>query len=266
MSRYRHVAALGSSFAAGPGIQPVADPAAMRSTRNYAHLLADRLGASLVDLSVSGATTATILHTPQVTMTGAQYPPQIHGLPADADLVTVTAGGNDLQFAASMLFAAWSRTDPTSPIVSLMAEQLSDGIPAPTPASVDAMAQGLVDIVCEVHSRAVDARVVLVDYLTVIAESTTTDDDWPLSTEESASLREIQDGIAEGYRMAADRAEVEVLRASELSLGHGLGSVEPWVFGFQPTLVTTAWSFHPNEQGMAAVAHALAELVTREHR
>lgn len=266
MSRYRHVAALGSSFAAGPGIQPVADPAAMRSTRNYAHLLADRLGASLVDLSVSGATTATILHTPQVTMTGAQYPPQIHGLPADADLVTVTAGGNDLQFAASMLFAAWSRTDPTSPIVSLMAEQLPDGIPAPTPASVDAMAQGLVDIVCEVHSRAVDARVVLVDYLTVIAESTTTDDDWPLSTEESASLRAIQDGIAEGYGMAADRAEVEVLRASELSLDHGLGSVEPWVFGFQPTLVTTAWSFHPNEQGMAAVAHALAELVTREHR
>jgi lysophospholipase L1-like esterase len=162
MSHYRQIAALGSSFAAGPGIQPVADPAAMRSTRNYAHLLADRLGAELVDLTVSGATTVTILHTPQVTMTGAQYPPQVHGLPADADLVTVTAGGNDLHFAASMLYEAWSRTDPTSPIVTLMAEQFPDGIPAPTPTSVDAMAQGLVDIVREVRSRAVDARVVLV--------------------------------------------------------------------------------------------------------
>lgn len=111
MNHYRKIAALGSSFAAGPGIHPVADPDAMRSSRNYASLLAARLGADLADLTVSGATTATILHTPQVTMTGAQFPPQVDGLPADADLVTVTAGGNDLQFASSMLFErGWQRT------------------------------------------------------------------------------------------------------------------------------------------------------------
>lgn len=264
MSQYRIVAALGSSFAAGPGIQPVADPAAMRSSRNYAHLLADRLGAALVDLTVSGATTATILHTPQVTMTGAQYPPQIHGLPAHADLVTVTAGGNDLQFAASMLFEAWSATDPRSPIVTMMAPQFPDGIPVPTSSTVEAMAQGLVDIVHAVRSRAVDARVMLVDYLTVVADATTTNEEWPLSAEQTASFRAIQNGIAQSYRIAAGRAEVEVLRASELSLDHGLGSVEPWVFGFQPALETTAWSFHPNERGMAAVADALAEVLGRE--
>jgi hypothetical protein len=51
MSRYRKIIALGSSFAAGPGIEPIEDTNAMRSSRNYAHLLADRLGANLVDLS-----------------------------------------------------------------------------------------------------------------------------------------------------------------------------------------------------------------------
>lgn len=44
-----------------------------------------------LDLSVSGAMSATIRDTPQVTMTGVEHPPQIEGVPADADLVTITA-------------------------------------------------------------------------------------------------------------------------------------------------------------------------------
>lgn len=93
MAQYHHIAALGSSFAAGPGIDPIIDQAAMRSGRNYPHLLAEQLGARLTDLTVSGATTATILGEPQITMDGTQFAPQIYGLPVDAYLVTVTAGG-----------------------------------------------------------------------------------------------------------------------------------------------------------------------------
>ncbi len=43
---YRHLAAMGSSFASGPGIHPMAEKSAMRSSRNYAHVLAERLGAT----------------------------------------------------------------------------------------------------------------------------------------------------------------------------------------------------------------------------
>lgn len=57
MPTYRRVAALRGSFAAGPGIPPIVDRFANRSGRNYAHLLADRLGAQLTDLTVSAATT-----------------------------------------------------------------------------------------------------------------------------------------------------------------------------------------------------------------
>ncbi len=89
--------ALGSSFAAGPGIEPVVDRAAGRSGRNYAHLVATRLGASLVDATVSGATTETVLRARQ--RVGLRtFPPQIELVTADADLVTVTAGGNDLGY------------------------------------------------------------------------------------------------------------------------------------------------------------------------
>ena len=98
----RHLAALGSSFAAGPGIEPVADRLAMRSVRNYAHIVATRLGLRLTDLTVSGATTVTILSEPQRVL-WRRFPPQVSWLPVDADVVTVTAGGNDLGYLATMI-------------------------------------------------------------------------------------------------------------------------------------------------------------------
>lgn len=267
MTGYRNIAALGSSFAAGPGIEPIDDAAAMRSKRNYPHLLAELLGANLVDLTVSGATTSTILDTPQTVAfppqntAGVEFPPQIEGLPADADLVTVTVGGNDLEFAGSMLYEAWRQLDPNSPMATMMAPGFPHGIPTPTAAAIEAMAQGLIRIVQAARSRAADARIVLVDYLTVVNDATATDDDWPFSAAQTAKFRSIQDGIAQGFGIAADRSGVEVLRASELSAEHALGSSEPWVFGFQPTLESTAHSFHPKEKGMAAIAHALVELL-----
>lgn len=262
MPQHRHITALGSSFAAGPGIEPVEDAAAMRSSRNYAHLLAERIGADLVDLSVSGATTDTILDVPQVTMTGVEYPPQIQGLPRNADLVTLTAGGNDLKYAMSMLYAAWSRVEPGGAIAMMSAQEFADGIPRPTDTDVEAMARGLIRIVNEVRNRASGARVILVDYLTVLDESTEHDPESPFSAAETASLLRIRDGIARGYEIAATRSGAELLRASELSTDHGLGSADPWVFGFQPSLEKTAASFHPNGVGMAAIAGELVRLLT----
>lgn len=257
MTRCRHIAALGSSFASGPGIKPIENLAAMRSSRNYAHLLADRIGADLVDLSVSGATTSTILNEPQLTMTGEQYPPQIEGLPTNADLVTVTAGGNDLGFSGSMLYAAWSRFEPDGAIATMMAPENAGGIPVATDARVDAMAQGLSRIVTEIRTRAASARVILVDYLTVLDGRAEQGEDWPFSAEETESFLRIQDGIVRGFEIAAERSGAELVRASELSIDHAVGSAEPWVFGFRPELGIEGASFHPNAAGMAAIADEL---------
>jgi hypothetical protein len=60
-SRY---VAMGSSFAAGPGITPRASASprrAGRSAGNYAHLVARALGLELRDVTYSGATTSDIL-------------------------------------------------------------------------------------------------------------------------------------------------------------------------------------------------------------
>jgi len=257
MAQYQHIAALGSSFAAGPGIDPIIDQAAMRSGRNYPHLLAAHLGARLTDLTVSGATTATISREPHVTMDGTRFAPQIDGLPADADLVTVTAGGNDLRYIGSMLFTAWRRTDPGNPFLQLLAVEYEDGIPCPSDADVQATADGLARIVTEARRRAPNARVLLVDYLTVLSDASDGLGEW-FTPVEIAVLRHLQACLMDAYKAAAAQARAELFRASALSAGHALGSADPWIAGLNTDLRLLAGSFHPNAAGMRAVAEGIA--------
>lgn len=259
--RPRTIAALGSSFAAGPTIEPVANINAMRSARNYPHLLAQILGAALVDLTVSGATTANILDTPQATMSGQEFAPQIDGLPSDADLVTITAGGNDLRFIGSMLYAAWSRYQPGGQLARMLGQEFVNGIPAVSDDDIDRAATGLAAIVAAARERAGQARVVLVDYLTVVTDETPTGDGGVFSAEELALFGRTQAALSEAYRIAADRCGAELFAASTLSIDHGLGSGNPWVFGFQSVMAKTAGSFHPNEAGMQAIADGLSRLI-----
>jgi lysophospholipase L1-like esterase len=259
VSTYQLIAALGSSFAAGPGIEPVADPAAMRSERNYAHQLAKRLGARLVDLSVSGATTANIVDTPQQVAEGLVYPPQVDGVPADADIVTITAGGNDLHFAGGMLYVAWLRYEPWAPVVAMLEPMFPDGIPFPAEHAVEEATAGLVRVIDAARAKAPAARVLLVDYLTVLDDASGTAS--PFSAEELGQLLLIQSAIGQVFRSATARTGVELVLASSLSSGHALGSREPWVQPFRQALAQTGGSFHPNEAGMTAIAAELERVL-----
>jgi lysophospholipase L1-like esterase len=58
--------------------------------------------------------------------------------------------------------------------------------------------------------------------------------------------------------------DADLLPMSTLSADHALGSPQPWVRGFVPSRENMRGSFHPNAQGMQAVADALLELLGRE--
>lgn len=237
------------------------DSAAMRSTRNYAHLLAEHLDARLVDLSVSGATTDNIVRTEQISPTGTRFGPQIDKLPAEADVVTVTAGGNDLQYIGFMLAAAWRQHAPASPIAKLVAGMVSDPVPDPTIADIERTADGLVVVVDEVRERAPRARIVLVDYLTAVGDRTVAGHDVPFPAADLAKARRIQAAVRDAHLVAADRSGAELFSASSFSEAHALGDAAPWVFGFFTDLNRIGASFHPNAEGMAAVAEGLRELL-----
>lgn len=73
----------------------------MRSTVNYPSFLAKRLDAKLTDLTVSGATLLNVLDTPQGML--KSFRPQVDGVTSDADIVTITAGGNDMGYTVDVL-------------------------------------------------------------------------------------------------------------------------------------------------------------------
>lgn len=250
------MAAVGSSFAAGPLLRPVADRAAMRSMRNYPRQVAERLGCDLVDLTVSGATTDTVVALPQLTMSGVRYPPQLAGLPADVDLVTITAGGNDIGFIGSMMYYGWRRFDPKSAVLQAIEPSGEVADPAGT------VAAGLGRVVRSVRDRAPAARIVLIDYLTVL-DPDTGSGEIAYSATELALFRHRQAALAAGFRRAADDEAVELLAVSASSAGHGVGSARPFVFDFIPDQLRTAGSFHPNEDGMAFVADQLLDRLNR---
>lgn len=259
------ITALGSSFASGPGLAPLEDPAAQRSSVNYAHVLAELLGARLIDLTVAGATTSTILDEPQVTALGDEFAPQIQGVPADADIVTVTAGGNDLEFIGSLKWAALQQADPRG-AEKAVAEVMLDAGPArvvePTPESVDAAAAGLARIVTEIHDRAPGARILLVDYLTLLPPDPSLASDL-FPPEHLPGLMRIQEAVGEAFGRAADQSGAEPIRASTLSRDRALGSPDPWVTGLD--LHPSRWvgSFHPTAAGMRAVGEQIAEHLAR---
>ncbi|GAA4806185.1 SGNH/GDSL hydrolase family protein [Actinomycetospora chlora] len=249
--------ALGSSFAAGPGIPPLVDRAALRSGRNYPHLLAERLGLPLVDVTCSGATTAQLRHARQPTLAG-RVPPQVEAVTADTTLVTITAGGNDLGYLGA-LTSAGLRGTLAGRLPEALARRLRSTVAVPAPGAFAEVRTSLAALVAEVRRRAPDARVVLVDYLTVLGRHATPAT-VPLTAEQIAAGREIAAGLDAVFAGAAADAGADLVVASGPSAEHGAGSPEPWIGGtaLGVPVLGGAVPFHPTAAGMRAVADLVA--------
>jgi lysophospholipase L1-like esterase len=248
-SRY---VAMGSSFAAGPGVgEPAETPKTRcdRSADNYARLLARALRLTLTDVSCGGATTTHVL--------GGwdELPAQIDAVTADTRLVTVTIGGNDVGYVGRLI-AASCKARGNAPLGGPGGRPCFVLAPATEQAWAE-LDRNLRRIVAEVRRRAPGARLVFVDYLTLLPErgrcAAT-----PLSDEDAEALRAVAERLAALTADAAQQGGADILRASSLSRGHDPCAAAPWTTGFPSA--DQSWSFppyHPNAAGMRAVADAL---------
>lgn len=248
--------AMGSSFAAGPGVASSADVPSnrcARSTDNYPHLLAHRLRLQLTDVSCSGATTDNVLGP------WNELPPQLDALTSDTGLVTITIGGNDVGYIGTLGSAScrsFAVPPPGAP---------GGKCPEPTRTSEadwNRLEGSLRKIIAEVRRRAPKARLVFVDYLSVlpaVGRCAAT----PMTAEQADAGRAIAKRLARITLRAAAQGDTEILRASDLSRERDACSVQPWVNGFPLPGGAFFVPYHPNAQGMAAIADLLADRVGR---
>lgn len=249
----RRYVALGSSMAAGPGIRPKAPDAPFgsgRSAVNYAHLVARRLSLDLVDVTFSGATTANVRTRRQL---GA--PPQIDALSGAEDLVTITIGGNDAGYVSMLLAAGLPRPLRSLPVIGRALRDQLD--PAARDRALVAVADSLIAVGRDVRRRAPKARVLFVDYLTLLPPAGTPAP--PLSGADAALGRRMADTLERLTGEAAAETGCEWVRAARASVDHHAWSAEPWTTRLGFPVPGRAAPLHPNANGMRAVADLITE-------
>lgn len=260
-SRY---VAMGSSFASGPGVTRLADdrdPRCTRSYDNYARQTARQLQLELVDVSCGGATSD------HVRNGWNELPPQVAALTHDTRLVTVTIGGNDVGYVAGLFAGSCSETANATEVVktacATLRQRMGSRPVAPVAVSDEekwsAAEAGLLAIAAEVARRSPNARLVFVEYLTLVPAGPLCSVA-PLSLAAAEEARKTATRLAKLTETVALKSGAELLPIADISVGHDACAPTPWVTAFVPRNPANAKGFapyHPNLDGMTAVADAL---------
>ena len=233
--------AMGSSFAAGPGIPPTQSgsgaAACARSDNNYPSVVARDTGANLTDASCSGATTANVLTDSQ-----AGQPPQIDAVTSATQVVTVTIGGNDVDYLGSLdTYSCLTGGGTNCGSVDQAAINQTFGV----------LAGRIENVVTAVRSTAPQAHVYLVNYFTILPDSGACTN-VPLTADQLAFEHSIATRLADATSTAATATGATLVDLAAASHGHDACSADPWVETYRPAAGRTP--YHPNEEGMRAAA------------
>lgn len=231
--------AMGSSYAAGPGLGAIKPGTPARCTRtpgNYPTLLAARLKLDLVDVACGGATTGHIL--------GAwnELPAQIDAVTAETRLVTITIGGNDVSFVRNLATGMCQGATCPAQVI-------------PSEADWARLETNMREIVRQIRTRAPKARVVFVDYVTILPAGRVCAAT-PLEGRNLQVVRDIYLRLAQVTARAARAERADLIPAGTLSRAHTPCDAQPWSVGAPGSAPGTPW--HLTAAGMQGVAEALA--------
>ncbi|WP_255949861.1 ricin-type beta-trefoil lectin domain protein [Streptomyces odontomachi] len=233
--------AMGSSFAAGPGIPPAQSgsgaAACSRSDNNYPSIVAREVGAGLTDASCSGATTANVLTDGQ-----SGQPPQITAVTSATQVVTVTIGGNDVDYLGS-INAYSCQTGGGTNCGSVDQNAINQ--------TFGQLAGRIENVVNAVHGASPQAHVYLVNYFTILPDAGVCTN-VPLTDDQAAFERSIATRLAAATATAASTAGATLVDLAAASHGHDACAATPWVETYRPAAGRA--SYHPNEAGMRAAA------------
>jgi lysophospholipase L1-like esterase len=255
--------AMGDSFAAGPLIVPQSDLlTCIRSSANYAGLLAKKIGATLHDVTCSGATTTHFANPQKGAFTGTAAP-QYDALSADTTLVTVQIGGNDVGLVG--LAESCINLLPQTGIIDLpglgkscKATDTAGGVDQYA-RKIDAFAPTYGTVIDQIHQRAPQARILMVGYPTGVQPGGC----WPFVPVLPQDADYIQANIDRLNARMSEQAAAHGATYVDIrtpSIGHdacqGIGT--KWIEGVLPTVIDNGTApLHPNAAGMAAVVPSI---------
>lgn len=177
------------------------------------------------------------------------HAPQIESVPADADLVTITIGGNDLRYTLSTFKVVFgARVESYSRFLGSRLRRIT----LPTEAEYEKTTEALIKVVEAIRATAPKAQVMLVDYTRMFGDDSKPDASLPITQAEIDQLRAMGDKLEQVTADAAKRSGATLIEASKVTAKHALGSTDPWVNGAQGN--DDGMAFHPRAAAHQAIA------------
>ena len=185
----------------------------------------------------------------------AQYPgvpAQLNAVTADADLVTLTIGGNDNSVFIGSILACGTAGAATlgfgSPCKDLYGSYFDDQVDATTYPAVKKALQ-------DIHAKAPNARVAILGYPSILPPTKGCFTKMPIAQGDVPYLNSLQAHLNAVVKQAASETGTTFVDLAAASAGHdacapiGTRWIEPVLFG------TNTVPVHPNALGEAAMAN-----------
>lgn len=247
--------ALGDSYTAGTGAGTYDDTkTCIQTSGGYVDIVAKT---GRVDLLVNAACSGAELSGGPTSVAAQLSDPKTRAALADAELVSITAGANDLGFAQIIgICATLSPTDCRNAVTAATSE-----------ASLGALTLALAETYQAIQAAAPHATIVVLGYPPLF---NTTDPTIPLpiplTSQELINLGTlaINGAIKDAVNLASENygTNVVYVDVTDRFAGHEINSGDPWIF-FAASVDSTGTvqldprSFHPNKAGHRAYASAL---------
>lgn len=223
--------ALGDSYSAGTGAGSPTDNDCYRSPHGYPHLIAESQGYALDYQACSGATTSDVLNH------------QVGALDGDTALVTITIGGNDLNFASvitNCALPAWlgdcfGKIEESRGILNTELPQRYD------------------TVFGTIAAQAPDADVRVAGYPLLFNGQ----DCHVLTFFSAAEMAELNEATHELNAVTAQHTQAHGLTwvdPIDHFTGHAVCDADPWINNLSLRIVD---SFHPNQPGNVGYAEVL---------
>ena len=252
---------LGDSYTSAPLVPvPTGNPIGCgRSTNNYPSVVARAIKPnSFTDVSCGSATTVNMTQ-PQSVPFGGTNPPQFNALSAGDTLVTVGIGGNDAGLIG--VVEQCVELDVIRPFGSACKNHYASANGDPNVTAINATGPKVAAVLQGIHSRAPQARVVVVGYpdgLPVNGSNC-----WPtvpLSSGDISYINSLEQKLNSAIAAAASTAADSGISATYVdtftsSIGHDACKATgvAWVNGVAPT--SPGYPLHPNQAGELNMAN-----------